>query len=130
MGWVWMIRGPSMGDNSKHTSDSIKEFNEEQSPMGSGPGCMEWTKLSLATGDKVILDSVSGSVKPGEMACILGPSGSGKTTLLNILAGRMNTQAPGFHYEGSISFGGTRVDPAQIRSHIAFVMQDDALPAL
>jgi ABC-type multidrug transport system ATPase subunit/ABC-type multidrug transport system permease subunit len=130
MGWVWMIRGPSMGDNSKHTSDSIKEFNEEQSPIGAGPGCMEWTNLSLATGDKVILDSVSGSVKPGEMACILGPSGAGKTTLLNILAGRMNTQAPNMTFKGEISMGGIIVDPVVARSNIAYVMQEDHLPAL
>lgn len=91
---------------------------------------MEWTDLSLTIKDKVILNSVSGSVKSGEMACILGPSGAGKSTLLNILAGRMNTKAKGMTMTGNISIGGSIVDPVVARSSIAYVMQDDALPSM
>lgn len=40
---------------------------------------------------KVILNHISGIVKPGEVCFVLGPSGCGKTTLLDFLARRINT---------------------------------------
>eukprot|EP00401_Gymnodinium_catenatum_P075344 CAMPEP_0117490148 /NCGR_PEP_ID=MMETSP0784-20121206/17401_1 /TAXON_ID=39447 /ORGANISM="" /LENGTH=566 /DNA_ID=CAMNT_0005284897 /DNA_START=284 /DNA_END=1984 /DNA_ORIENTATION=- len=91
---------------------------------------MQWTGISLAANNRVILEGVSGDVRPGEMACILGPSGAGKSTLLNILAGRMNTKAKGMNFSGEVSIGGTTVDPTETRSHIAYVMQEDALPGM
>lgn len=91
---------------------------------------MEWTDLSLAIKDKIILGSVSGCVKAGEMTCILGPSGAGKSTLLNILAGRMNTKASGMAYSGQVSLGGSIVDPMEARANVAYVMQEDALPSM
>ena len=41
---------------------------------------------------KIILDSVSGSVLPGQFLSIIGASGAGKTTLLNYLSGRLISQ--------------------------------------
>lgn len=44
--------------------------------------------ITVKTGDKVLLDDVSGAFGAGRVAAIMGPSGAGKTTLLNVLAGR------------------------------------------
>jgi ABC-type multidrug transport system ATPase subunit len=91
---------------------------------------MEWSDLTFGIKGKTILDRVTGGVEAGEMACILGPSGAGKSTLLNILAGRMNTAGKGYNYSGTISMGGSVVRPVDVRSSIAYVMQEDALPAM
>lgn len=91
---------------------------------------MEWSDLTFSIKDKKILDRVTGGVSAGEMACILGPSGAGKSTLLNILAGRMNTAGAGCSFSGTLSMGGAVVKPVDVRSSIAYVMQEDALPAM
>uniref|UniRef100_A0A6B2G4N7 ABC transporter G family member 22 (Trinotate prediction) n=1 Tax=Myxobolus squamalis TaxID=59785 RepID=A0A6B2G4N7_MYXSQ len=36
---------------------------------------------------RTILDSVCGSIVPGELTAIIGPSGAGKSTLLDVLSG-------------------------------------------
>ena len=59
------------------------------------PACLlQWT-LSLlrrndgATTKLVILDSISGVLKPGRITLLLGPPSSGKSTLLKALSGRL-----------------------------------------
>jgi len=56
--------------------------------------------LEVAYGDRVVLEGINFSVRPGEVFVILGGSGSGKTTLLRIIN---QITAPD---EGSILFNG------------------------
>ncbi|KAL0396847.1 UNVERIFIED_CONTAM: ABC transporter G family member 21 [Sesamum calycinum] len=68
-----------------------------------------------------ILNSVSGTVRPGELLAMLGPSGSGKTTLLTALAGRL----PG-KFSGTITYNGQAFSSSMKRK-TGFVTQDDVL---
>ena len=43
--------------------------------------------LSLAYGDKTVVDNVSLIIPEGGITCLLGPNGSGKSTLLKSFAG-------------------------------------------
>lgn len=44
--------------------------------------------LHVAVKDKVILQGINLTIRPGEVHAIMGPNGSGKSTLANLLAGR------------------------------------------
>ena len=44
------------------------------------------TKKKRKVQQKVIIDNITGVVKPGQMVSIMGSSGAGKTTLLNVIA--------------------------------------------
>lgn len=46
------------------------------------------TDVTKRYGDRIVLDRVSFSVRPGEKAGVVGDNGSGKSTLLRLLAGQ------------------------------------------
>jgi len=89
--------------------------------------------------DKVILDSVSGKVEPGQMMAVLGPSGklltfvifralifgvgAGKTTLVELLAGKNKSGA----VSGRIDLISDSSDSKR-PPRIGFVAQQDILP--
>ncbi|XP_031273677.1 ABC transporter G family member 21 isoform X1 [Pistacia vera] len=70
---------------------------------------------------RIVLNGVSGIVRPGELLAMLGPSGSGKTTLLTALAGRL----PG-KLSGTITYNGQPFSSSMKRK-TGFVTQDDVL---
>ncbi|KAF5344221.1 hypothetical protein D9756_011252 [Leucocoprinus leucothites] len=76
------------------------------------------------TGDKTILNALSGRVDPGEMMAILGPSGAGKTTLVEILAGKSKS---GVVTGQVLTPTGSDLQGAP---RIGFVPQQDILPPM
>ncbi|KAG5890063.1 hypothetical protein JTB14_003628 [Gonioctena quinquepunctata] len=73
-------------------------------------------------GSKLILRSVSGEFKSGQLTAILGPSGAGKSTLLNILAGYKCQGAT-----GSILVNGQQRNLKQFRKMSRYIMQEDLI---
>ncbi len=79
--------------------------------------------VSLARGDRLVLDSVSAEIHAGATA-IVGPSGSGKSTLLRLLNRLADPDA------GTISYRGRPLDacdPLALRREVSLVPQ---LPSL
>ncbi len=58
--------------------------------------------VKLADEDRVILNGLTLSVKPGEVHAIMGPNGSGKSTLSYVLSGREGYEVT----EGSVTYKG------------------------
>lgn len=48
---------------------------------------LEASNVCVSFGQRVVLDSVSLAVAPGEVVSVVGPNGAGKSTLLSIFAG-------------------------------------------
>ncbi|KAL3718154.1 hypothetical protein ACJRO7_003309 [Eucalyptus globulus] len=79
-------------------------------------------RKSTEAEEKVILNGLTGVVRPGEMLAMLGPSGSGKTTLLTALGGRL----AGGRLGGTITYNGKPFSNSLKRS-TGFVTQDDVM---
>jgi subfamily B ATP-binding cassette protein MsbA len=74
--------------------------------------------------DQVILEDVSFTIEPGQVAAFVGPTGGGKTTIINLVARFYDPVA------GTVSIDGTDIRNVTIRSlrdQISFVLQDTLL---
>ena len=93
--------------------------------VGIGAISLEAKDLGYAYGPEgFVFRGVNMTVAPGETIAIVGPSGSGKTTLVKVLLGLLPPT------EGEVRVNGRSLadwDPAQYRSRIGAVMQDDQL---
>ncbi|KAK1271603.1 ABC transporter G family member 20 [Acorus gramineus] len=72
---------------------------------------------------KVLLDSVSGEARDGEILAVLGASGSGKSTLIDALANRISRESLG----GRVTLNGEPLESRMLKVISAYVMQDDLL---
>lgn len=87
---------------------------------------LDISHLSVAFGDKKVIDDLSLSLAEGEIAALLGPSGCGKTTLLRSIAGLIQPNS------GTIRFGSQLVGLSSVvlpphRRGIGYVPQQGAL---
>ncbi|KAF2814106.1 uncharacterized protein BDZ99DRAFT_410425 [Mytilinidion resinicola] len=74
--------------------DSEKEKDEEMDVIPPQKDIFTWRdvkyEIPVKGGHRVLLDNVSGWVKPGTLTALMGVSGAGKTTLLDVLAQRVS----------------------------------------
>ena len=106
---------------------SEMETSKPTLPVDSSAGSLaiEVKGLGFAYGPEgFVFRGVNMTVSPGETVAIVGPSGCGKTTLVKVLLGLLPAT------EGEVRVNGRSLvdwDPAQYRSRIGAVMQDDQL---
>jgi len=94
---------------------------------GSADPVVAFENVCLAFDEKVILDGVSFTLRPGHMKIVLGASGSGKTTILRLILGLLRPDS------GRILVAGQPVESLEedelmaIRAHVGMVFQEGAL---
>ena len=74
---------------------------------------------------RVVLQSISLTLRPWQLTGVMGPSGCGKSTLLGAIAARIRPDEA--DVSGSIRFNNATLAPAAMRAVVGFVTQDDAL---
>lgn len=75
---------------------------------------------------ETVVNDVSFTIAPGEVACLLGPSGSGKTTLLRAIAGLHDISAGTIALRGNTVSSKNKTLPPEKRD-LSMVFQDHAL---
>ena len=92
--------------------------------LAPGQAEVRFENVGFGYGDKPILQNVSFTIAPGQMAALVGPSGAGKTTVLNLLPRFWDVTA------GTITIGGAdirNVTQQSLRSNFAIVLQETFL---
>lgn len=87
-------------------------------------GQIEFDKVSLAFGDKTVLDKVSCVIQPGQTIALVGPSGAGKTSLVNLLLRFWQPQSGRILIDGQDI---STVSLSSLRGSMALVSQDSIL---
>lgn len=117
---LWYVGRARTGDFGK-----IKLPDNEAAKLMTDhvPASLHFSNLTYKLGDRTILDSITGSVKPGQVMAIMGASGAGKSTFLDILARK--------HKRGSVSgttlVNGREVLDSEFKKVMGFVDQEDTL---
>ncbi|KDQ52639.1 hypothetical protein JAAARDRAFT_39890 [Jaapia argillacea MUCL 33604] len=87
------------------------------------PASLHFSDISYTLNSRPILQSITGSVKPGQVLAIMGASGAGKSTFLDILA----RKAKRGQVRGTTLVNGREVGDEEFRRVCGFVDQEDCL---
>ena len=125
-----------MADNKQEEQQMYRFMGDENKPVQSGNGNLEydpsslismrniWKTYQMGTEELHALRDVSFDVKKGEYVAIIGPSGSGKSTLMNLI-GCLDSPTKGKYWiNGNQVADMTDDELARIRNkEIGFVFQ-------
>jgi ABC-type polar amino acid transport system ATPase subunit len=81
------------------------------------------TGLVKKYGDRVIINSIDLTVRPGETLVFIGPSGTGKSTLLRCINGLESIQGGSIEFDGQVIVKG-RPDIVTARRKIGMIFQN------
>ena len=87
-------------------------------------GAIEVRDVSVAFGERKVLDQVSFSIQPGARTAIIGPTAAGKTQLLYVMTGLLAPTSGEVLYDGRPIGDYTR---DSLYAQVGFVFQDSAL---
>ena len=96
-------------------------------PEPIAPPFIDFENVSIAFGDRKILDKVSFHVGRGQTLCILGRSGVGKSVSLRILLGFLKADFGTIRVDGKDISNLDEAGLQEIRRHVTMVFQNGAL---
>jgi ATP-binding cassette subfamily F protein uup len=96
--------------------DSVELLRFATARLGSK--VLDAVDLSVAYGEKVLLDSATWRLGPGDRLALVGVNGSGKTTLINILAGELAPAAGRVERGATVRVAHLSQDTAEIPGHL------------
>ncbi|HSF25794.1 MAG TPA: ATP-binding cassette domain-containing protein [Blastocatellia bacterium] len=88
---------------------------------------IEFENVTMAYGDRKILDDVSFSVNPGETKIVMGGSGTGKSTILKLVLGLIKPQSGRILVDGDDIAQMDERELTEERKKIGMVFQEGAL---
>ncbi|QQS46308.1 MAG: ATP-binding cassette domain-containing protein [Acidobacteriota bacterium] len=88
---------------------------------------IEFQDVSLAFGERVVLNRVSFQVRYGESKIVMGGSGTGKSTLLRLVLGLLKPDSGRILVDGEDVTDYTEEEMMTVRSKIGMVFQEGAL---
>jgi ABC-type multidrug transport system fused ATPase/permease subunit len=101
------------------------QVEQNAPPLPDGPGSVRFEHVTFGYDPaKPVLHDISFEVEGGQVVAIVGPTGAGKTTLASLIGRFYDPQ------QGRVLIDGVdirKVDPASLRSQVAYVFQETYL---
>lgn len=83
--------------------------------------------LTVAFGEKVVLDKIDLDIYAGETLAVIGPSGTGKSTVMKVLTGLLQPTSGSVVINGQETNGFSEDQWDELRKHMGVVFQYSAL---
>lgn len=115
-----------MGRQSTHQSFGQIRLPEEEAARlmtEHVPASLRFSDISYTLAGRLILDNITGHLKPGQATAIMGASGAGKSTFLDILARKQKRGT----VSGHMSVNGRIIKDEEFKRVMGFVDQEDTL---